>query len=299
MKNITVVIVTYQTPEKIILDCLESIDKNIKVLIVENSELFKNKEKILSKFENVKILCTGMNLGYGAGNNFGIKAATTDYILILNPDVICDKDLFSNTSALIDKTENFSIIGCQYLYDKVFMPAGFFNSKKNKEFKTNFKNDKIDELTKVDWVTGCSMLINLKKFENKKIFDENFFLYFEEFDLCKTLLKRGENVYTSKKLKIHHLGFKSSFDETLNDKRNINFLREWHWMWSTFYFYKKNFNYFYALNKVLGKFIKSFFKIIFYSLIFNQRERDKYKYRFLGIYNAILNRPSKFRGNIK
>ena len=52
-------------------------------------------------------------------------------------------------------------------------------------------------------------------------------------------------------------------------------------------------------NKVLGKFIKSFLKVIFYSVVFNQNERDKYRYRFLGIYNAILNKPSKFRGNIK
>ncbi len=299
MENITVVIVTYQTPIKIILDCLKSIDKNVKVLIIENSDTFKNKEQILSQFKNAKILCTGKNLGYGAGNNFGILEAKTDYILILNPDVICDKNFFSNTLEVIKETENFSIIGCQYLYDKTFMPAGFFDKIKNKEFTYNFKNNNIKDLTEVDWVTGCSMLVNLKKFENKNIFDENFFLYFEEFDLCKSLNEKGEKVFTSKKLKIHHLGFKSSFEENSIYKKDVNYLREWHWMWSTFYFYKKNFNYFYALNKVLGKFIKSFLKVIFYSIVFNQNERDKYRYRFLGIYNAILNKPSKFRGNIK
>jgi len=179
------------------------------------------------------------------------------------------------------------------------MPAGFFNSKKNKEFTTNLRKDKIDNLTKVDWVTGCSMLINLKKFENKKIFDENFFLYFEEFDLCKSLKDKGEKVYSSKKLKIHHLGFKSSFDENSNYKKNIDRLREWHWMWSTFYFYKKNFSYLYAFKKIIRKLISSFFKTIFYSLTFNEMEKEKYKYRFLGLYNSILNRPSDFRDKLK
>ena len=299
MKNITVIVLTFHTPENIILDCLSSIDKNIRVLIVENSKTFSHKDKVLSKFNNVDILCTGENLGYGGGNNFAINEIKTDYILILNPDVICAKDFFSNIIDVINVDKDFSIIGCQYSNDKIFMPAGFFNSKENKEFTTNLRKDKIDNLTKVDWVTGCSMLINLKKFENKKIFDENFFLYFEEFDLCKSLKDKGEKVYSSKKLKIHHLGFKSSFDENSNYKKNIDRLREWHWMWSTFYFYKKNFSYLYAFKKIIRKLISSFFKTIFYSLTFNEMEKEKYKYRFLGLYNSILNRPSDFRDKLK
>ena len=298
MKNFTVVVLTYQTPKNIILDCLSSIDKDIKVLIVENSEIFNHKDAISSKFTNVEILCTGKNLGYGGGNNFGIEATKTDYILILNPDVICSKDLFSNIKDVIKENRDFSIIGCQYLHDEIFMPAGFFDKEKNKKFTESFRKDKINELTEVDWVTGCSMLLNIKKFDNKKIFDENFFLYFEEFDLCKSLKDKGEKIYSSKKLKIHHLGFKSSFDENSSFKKSINRIREWHWMWSSFYFYKKNFSYLYALRKILGKLFKSALKVIFYSLLLNQEEKEKYKYRFLGILNSILNRPSSFRDNI-
>ncbi len=299
MKNITVVVLTFNTPENIILDCLSSINKDIKILIIENSDKFIHEEKILSKFDNVNIKCTGKNLGYGGGNNFGIAAVQTDYILILNPDVICSKDLFSNIKDVINQNNNFSIIGCQYSHDRVFMPAGFFDKKKNQKFEDNFRNDKIDDLAEVDWVTGCSMLLNYKKFKDKKIFDENFFLYFEEFDLCKSLIDKGEKVYSSKKLRIHHLGFKSSFDESSPYRRNINRVREWHWMWSSFYFYKKNYGYFYALKKTIRKLISSILKIIFYSLTFNKIEKEKYKYRFLGMYNSILNKPSSFRDNLR
>ena len=297
MENITIVILTYKTPKNIILDCLKSISKNIKILIVENSEKFINSDQILSEYKNVNIVCTGENLGYGAGNNFGIKSVKTDYILILNPDVICDKNFFSNISDVVKEAKDFSIIGCQYLYDKTFMPAGFFDKKKNEEFIEYFKNHETNDLLEVDWVTGCSLLINLKKFKNNLIFDENFFLYFEEFDLCKSLKDKGEKVYSSRKLKIHHLGLKSSLDENSVNKKSINRLREWHWMWSSFYFYKKNYNYFYALNKIFSKFVKAFFKLIFYILIFNKNEKEKYKYRFLGILNGILCRPSSFRDN--
>ena len=264
--NLSVIIVTYNTTEKIILDCLNSIQNNIKVLIVENSRNFLHKDKINFKFPNVKIYCTGENLGYGGGNNYGLKKVNNDYALILNPDVICDKNFFNNISKVINETKDFSIIGCQYLHDKIFMPAGFFDQNKNKEFKQNFIKNNLDSLTEVEWVTGCSMLLNLKKFKDKVVFDENFFLFFEEMDLCKSLINKGEKIYSSNKLKIHHLGFKSSLGEQVN----MNILREWHWMWSSFYFYKKNYSYFFALKKMFGKFIKSLIKIFFYSLTFQK-----------------------------
>ncbi len=295
LENFTVIIVTYNTTEKIILDCLNSIPNNIKVLIIENSDNFIHKDKINSKFQNVKIFCTGKNLGYGGGNNYGINKTNDEYVLILNPDVICDKDLFNNISEIINETKNFSIIGCQYLYDKTFMPAGFFNQNKNKEFKQNFIKNNLDSLSEVEWVTGCSMLLNLKKFENKHIFDENFFLYFEEVDLCKSLINRGEKIYTSKKLKIHHLGFKSSFEDSPDEKIKVNILREWHWMWSSFYFYKKNYSFFFALRKMFGKCVKSLTKTIFYLIIFQKNKRRKYFYRFSGIYNAMIGRSSFLR----
>ena len=77
MENISVVIVTFHTPKDIILNCLKSINRNIKITIVENSENFENKDLILSQFENVKILCSGKNLGYGSGNNLGLSEVKT------------------------------------------------------------------------------------------------------------------------------------------------------------------------------------------------------------------------------
>ena len=296
MKNLTAIIVTYKTSEKIILDCLKSINSEVKILIVENSEKFEHKNLILSQFRNVEIFCTGKNLGYGGGNNYGIELVKTDYILILNPDVICANDFFSNISELITKTEDFSIIGCQYLYDDVFMPAGFFDKKKNKQFVKNFKDDNIKPLSKVDWVTGCSMLLNLKNLKTKTIFDQDFFLYFEEFDLCKSIINTGKNIFSSSQLKVHHLGFKSSLGENEIENLKTKNVKDWHYMWSSFHFYKKNYGYVYALIKLLGKFLRSLFKMFFYSITFKKDLKNKYLYRFLGLLNSMMGRPSDFRG---
>ncbi len=295
LKNITVIIVTYLTPKKLLINCLKSIDNRVQVKIVENSKNFEFKEEILSNFKNVEIICTGTNLGYARGNNFGLQSTNTDYALILNPDLTCDSDFFSNIPKVIEKAENFTIIGCQYQKDKIFLPAGFFDKNKNQYFAEKFKNEKIQELEKVDWVTGCSMLINLRKFSNKEVFDENFFLYFEEFDLCKSIIDKGENIYTSKHLKIDHLGFRSSLGKKYEDKLKAKRIREWHWMWSSFYFYKKNYSYLRAFYKMIGKLIKSFFKFNYYFLTFQKENREKYYYRFMGILNSMIGRSSFFR----
>jgi len=295
LNNLTVVIVTYLTQKKILLECLNSINKEVKIKIIENSENFEFKREILNKFSNVEITCTGKNLGYGNGNNFGLKLTQTDFALILNPDLVCDNNFFSNLNSMLQKNRDFSIIGCQYIYDKVFMPAGFFDSKKNNVFKKKFKNNEIVPLEKVDWVTGCSMLINLKQFENKEIFDKNFFLYFEEFDLCKSIIDKGNNVFTSSDLKIHHLGFQSSLGNDLKNLKRANRMIEWHWMWSSFYFYKKNYGLFKATIKMSGKFFKSFFKLIFYFLTFQNIKKDKYLHIFFGLFNAMIGKPSSFR----
>jgi N-acetylglucosaminyl-diphospho-decaprenol L-rhamnosyltransferase len=295
LNDLTVIIVTYKTKEKIIFDCIKSINSDVNVLIIENSNKFIHEKIILSNFPNVKILCTGNNLGYGRGNNFGLKLVKTSFALILNPDVICDRDFFNNIIDVLNKVNDFTIIGCQYLNDKIFMPAGFFNKHKNANFKDNFKNNKVESLSKVEWVTGCSMLINLKKFDDKEIFDKNFFLYFEEIDLCKSVIKKNENIFTSQKLKIHHLGFQSSTEIESNNKINLNKVREWHWMWSSFYFYKKNYSYLYAFYQMFGKLLKSLIKFSFYSITFQKNKKNKYLYRFLGLVNSFLNKPSHFR----
>ena len=118
MKNlnkVSVIILTYKTPQKIIHNCLKSIDKRVNILIIENSNKFEHKNYIKSKFPKTKFFNTGENLGYGQGNNFGLKKTKTDYALILNPDVVCHKNFFKNLSALLKNDINFDIIGADIL----------------------------------------------------------------------------------------------------------------------------------------------------------------------------------------
>ena len=292
LSNLTVNILTYRTNEEILKNCILSIDKSVKINLIENSTKLKNQLFFKKLNPNIKVFCTGKNLGYAAGHNFGLKNVKTKYVLILNPDLICKENYFKNIQKYLNNVSEYSIIGSQYEERKMNKPAyGLF------DVKTNNNDLPINEnyLQKVDWVVGCSMLINLEKFNSRNLFDENFFLFFEETDLCKQIKLTGGNIYSSKALIIDHFGEKGSFATDKNNELEYIKLRNWHLMWSSFYYYKKNNNYFFALKNSLGSLIRSIFKTIFYSIVFNKLERTKYFYRFLGLYNSMLGNKSWYR----
>jgi len=302
LSNLTIVIVTYKTDDQILKNCINSIDQNVKIKIIENSN---QKEFFKASFvenERLSITCSGKNLGYGAGNNFGFNLVETDFVIVANPDIIFDKTFFKNIEKYIDGDLDFTVIGSRQNNDEIFSSSGLFKENEKKVYQKNIitkSGKQVDLLTKVDWVIGCMMLINLKKFNSKKIFDESFFLYFEEFDLCKSIeLKKG-NVFIAKDLKIEHLGYKGSFGSNPKLRLESEKLREWHWMWSTFYFYRKNFGYFFAFKKTIGKLLRAYLKFFFYTITLNDKLKNKYKCRFLGLLNSMVGKDSWYRVNSK
>jgi len=288
LSQLTVVILTYKTNNQILLDCLNSIDKKVKIKIIENSNVFINKEYLLKKFPNLSIICTNKNLGFGGGNNFGLRNIDTKCGLILSPDTVCNKDFFENIKLYLQGKIEFTIIGVTYSDKTIHSSFGYFEKKKRTKFRENY-------LLEVDWVIGCAMLINLEKFKNKKVFDENFFIYFEEFDACYNVIKNGGKVFSSKILSIKHLGNMGSLGSDPNYKETTSKFRDWHWMWSQFYFYKKNYSYTYALKKYLSKLIRFFMGILIYKILQNKNKFNISKYKFLGLYNSIIGKNSFFR----
>jgi len=302
LANLTIIVVTYKTDIQILKNCINSIDENVKIKIIENSDKKGFFPSLSAASKKLSINFTGKNLGYGGGNNYGFNLVNTDYVMVANPDIVFHKTFFENVKKYLDQDLEFTIIGSTYENENSFSSAGLFKENKKKEYKKNITSKSgipFNSLTKVDWVTGCMMLINLKKFDNKKIFDELFFLYFEEFDLCKNISLKNENVFCAKDLLINHLGYKGSFGADPKLQLEAEKLREWHWMWSTFYFYKKNYGYFFALKKTIGKLLRAFFKFFFYAVTFNDRIKNKYKCRFFGLLNAIIGKKSWYRVDSK
>ena len=288
LSQLTVVILTYKTNLQILLNCLNSIDKKVKTMIIENSAEFKEKDELLKKFPNLSIECTGYNFGFGGGNNFGFRKISTQFALTLSPDTVCNKNFFENIKLYLNEKIKFSIIGVTYPNKSIHLSFGYFTKQIKAQYDENF-------LIEVDWVIGCAMLVNLNKFQDKKIFDENLFIYFDEFDACFNVIKDGGKVFSSKILLLEHLGNKGSLAADPNYKETTDKFRDWHWMWSQFYFYKKNYSFIYALRKFFFRLIRFFIGIIIYKTLGNQNKFNKSKYKFLGLYNSMIGKPSFFR----
>jgi len=293
LQNLTVIIVTYRTNNEILDNCINSIDPQVKILIVENSEDLNFKKDYENKFKNVSVILSNKNLGYGAGNNFGFRNIKTRYGLISNPDVIYDVNFFKEIDYYLNGDINFNIIGPSYISHDEYLPYGSFDNKKNIFLKEKKYND--NNLKEVDWIIGCTMLIDTKKFETNNYFDENIFLYFEEIDFCRQTKLNGGKVFTCSKLIVTHLGHKGSAATDPNYTIESEMFRSWHWMWSSFYYHKKYSNYFLAFIKMFGKFTKSFIKMIFYTLYYDQKKRTAYYARFTGLLNSFIGKKSWYR----
>ena len=293
-KNLTIVIVTYQTNLRVLEKCLDSIQSGIKVIIIENSKKFQNKNYILKKYNNIKIkiYCSGKNIGYGRANNLGLINTKTRFALISNPDVIFSKKFFRNILKYMGDALDFSLIGVQYKDNSIWDTAGYFDKKVR---VINFNNYNKLNLQKVHWIIGCCMLLNLKQFQNKKIFDQNYFLYFEEFDICQKLKKIGHKVFTSRDLIIKHLGFKSSELSKNKDSFDYIKIKNWHFMWSFFYYHKKNYGSLKAYRLSLSKLLRYLIKTFFCLIVFNKKNYVKNLYNFLGLFNSMIGRKSFFR----
>ena len=284
-QNLSIVIVTFKS-EAVIHECIKSIDKDIKIIVIENSNNIQFKKELEVRYNNVSCVLSYDNLGMGGGNNFGIKNTKTDFVLILNPDVILENSTISEIILAAQKISNFAIIA----------PISSDINYPNYKLENNKKIIIINQPPfKVKSVDGFAMLINKKKLDKifqEEYFDENFFMYLENDDLCKRIVDAKEYIYIAPNSKIKHLGGKAV---NIKYKNEVELARNWHWIWSKFYFNKKHYGYIIAFLKGFPKFLSSLFKYFFYFLVQKKIKKKIYLNRMSGFFNAAINKKSWYR----
>ena len=169
--------------------------------------------------------------------------------------------------------------------------AGPSQSKKEFALEVSFKNKDLKFL-ETDKIEGFAMFLNMKKFRNIGFFDENIFLYLEEIDLCKRISNINEKIFVLPSVKILHLEAKS-----VNKlfSHQVELTRNWHWMWSLFYYNRKHSNYFLALVLILPKLFSALVKSIFYKIFSKNKKKEIYSKRVGGLINSIIGRSSWYR----
>ena len=269
--NITVIIVSYKS-KKTIFNCIKSIGHFNKILILDNSNDKELKKKLKNKYSKIKFFLSKKNTGYGAGYNFLLKKVKTPYALLMTPDTSFKKGTLSKFLLSLKKLKNnFTLMGPY---------------KQNK----NFSLERKKTINEARMILGFSMLINIKNINKNNFFDENFFLYLEDIDLCRRLINNNKKIYINKSFIIDHIGAKSSNI----GKNEFDKIRNWHWMWSQYYFFKKYNGNFLALTKFFSKLITTSVKFIILYL-FQKEHQNRYKYRLKGLYSSMIGKKSYLR----
>ena len=210
-KDITIIIVSYKS-EKLIFQNLEII-KKFPTIIINNS---KSDEfnTLIYDFKNIKLITPDLNLGYGKANNLGVNQSKTPYVLIANPDILLNEQLINILySTFLNYEDDIGVVGPS-LYDsnmKRRTNGSISHVKKIRGSKISSSINNIPEDNMCcDFLVGCCLFMKRDFFIELGGFDKDFFMYFEDNDLCDRIIKKGKTVVEVPSAKVIHLENSSS-----------------------------------------------------------------------------------------
>ncbi|MHB1688820.1 MAG: glycosyltransferase [Ignavibacteriaceae bacterium] len=239
--DLSIIIVNYNVKE-FLQNLLHSIAKaaqNIshEIIIVDNASDDGSVEFIQEKFSGVKLIVNQKNLGFSKANNIGLKIASGDFLLLINPDTIVREDTFQKMLKFFEEYPEAGMAGCKILNPdgtlqlacRRSFPGPWTSFCKVTGLSTLFPNSKIfarynltyldeDQTYEVDAISGSFMMIKKETLDKVGGLDEQFFMYGEDLDLCFRIQKAGYKVYYVHSTQIiHYKGEstkRSSLDET-------------------------------------------------------------------------------------
>lgn len=300
--DVSIIIVNYNTLN-LLKNCIRSIilftyEVEYEIIIVDNNS--NDNISILSEEFGPKIICLNLsdNIGFGRACNEGAKVAKGEFLFFLNPDTIL---LNNAVKILLEKLKSSIDIGVcgGNLYDinllpmhsfKMFFPSIFWELNEllmgipEKKLYSNcfgFNSTNVDK--EVGYITGADLMISRDLFFQIGSFSNDFFMYFEETDLCYRVHKLKKSIYSIPSAKIQHLEGKSFGDGMINLNR-IRF-----WEQGRFIYYKRNklklqrffIHLLYGLNLILRETV--------HRLLKNQDARIYYKNRRRVFFYLLFN----------
>lgn len=257
----SIIIINYKTKD-ITKRCLKSIllncNSDYEIILVDNNSNDGSVEYLEKEFaDKVKIIKNETNLGFAKANNIGAKKAQGDYLLFLNSDTILHNDILNDFTSFINKQNNLNnlgIIAPKLILEDSTEQKGAYGNFPN-IFNTIFlkfkkKKNVKKKVFEVDWVSGAAFVIKNNIFKKLNGFDESFFMYFEDVDLCKRLKSLSFKVIVNKNIVLTHLGGKSITKSGIRKKYYYN---------SQDYYFKKHYG---IKIMTLMKIIRLPFKLI-------------------------------------
>lgn len=300
--DVSIIIVNYNS-SILLADCLESLFKytrsnTIEVIVIDNNSNELGFDEVINKYESLVVIKNDKNLGFGKANNQGIRIAKGKYILLLNNDTYLKEDSIYKVLRYCENRNEKIILGCKLLngdgslqhsvsdfpsFRESLMSNYFLYAlfPKNKFFnKYHLMNKAVNNTTEVDIVTGAFMFGKSEYFKELEGFDERFFFYFEEIDMCYRFKQNGGKVIYFPETEIYHVGGGSA--------NKYSFFKYSNQSISTIKFYQKHFKGLKFIgcltNHYLGIFIR--IPLLFLGSLIKKSlfERGKIYAKLLSIY---------------
>ena len=276
-QKITVQIVLYEERFGLIKKCLENL-KGLRIIIIDNKNNLRLKKKIIDEFKIDRYILNKKNAGYSKAHNQAASYVNSKYLLILNADCLIGKKSIETLIETIEQNDRCGLVSPTTFdnNNNLSYNSGCFPEKGIKDKPLLIEGD-----TCVETVLGSSMLISKKLFQELEGFDENFFLYFSDDELCKRINKRNLSVIQSFKSRAIHT---HGISKVQNMIKKI-FLREFHYTYDELYYYHKQKIDNYKIKKNINKkqlyFVKFFLNLIFFKI----QKSAYYLGKFLAIHN--------------
>ncbi len=255
--ELSIIIVNFNTG-RFLTRCLDFIGKNspkrsFEIFVVDNNSNDNSIEIVKKHYPEVKLIKNSSNFGFSYANNQGIVRSKGKYILILNPDTIVTEGALDALVDFMDRNPDTGIAGAKLLnfngsiqYSCRRFPTIFsvffgrqsifikFLPYNRVSRKYLMMDEDYSKNIEVDWVFGASMIVRRKALEEVGIFDEDYFIFVEDTDLCYRMREKGWNVcFVADAVFFHHLGVtRARFWKTTLLNHNLGMFK----------FFKKHYN---------------------------------------------------------
>jgi len=225
--DLSIIIVNYNLANEI-ENCLNSVAANFKeinyeIIIVDNNSTDKKLSEIEKKFqrEDIKFYYLEENIGFGKGCNYGFSKSSAKYICFLNPDTLITKPIMQPIIKLFEEDQSVGVIGPRQMLRKNFFDfsAGYYPNLFFEIFNLIwvgtyfeaflvFLKTKLTSKTyfRLDWILGAALFIKADTFKRINGFDKDYFMFFEEVDLCKRVSELGYKIIYMPSISINHIG---------------------------------------------------------------------------------------------
>jgi len=253
---VSVIIVSFNT-SSLLRRCLaelidHSSDVEMEVFVVDNNSSDDSVAMVESEFPQVTLIANEVNLGFAAANNQAWKESTGDFVLLLNPDAFVRQGAVYNAVKFMEAYPECGVCGGRLVkpdgtldpsarkfptfLSKFLMLTGLRNKfPRSRIFAGHeFGNFDHNRVMEVDWVPGTFTMYRRKMLEQTGLFDERFYIYYEETDLCQSAKRHGWKVYFLPRSEIIHVGGASSktrkehtFDDAALQVTKFRMRSEW------------------------------------------------------------------------